>query len=192
MKPTYDIYPKFEKCIQKLVWKYVKNSRFGFDELLSEAGLAFMKAVDTYDSNKASFHTHLYWTVNGRLRNYCNGTNQIEDKMTLSYDARCNEGIKNSDFNAITKSTWDNNDPEQAYTFKNLVENLSKEAREVVNTLLNTPAEMIELVKEMSASRQGHMHVYKSNVTRYFKNQGWKRKNILKAYSEIRQTFNMG
>ena len=68
----------------------------------------------------------------------------------------------------------------------------AKEAREVVNVLLNTPAEMIELVKEMSASRQGHMHVYKSNVTKYFKNQGWKRKNILKAYSEIRQTFNIG
>ena len=165
-------YSKYEKCIQKLVWRYVKQSRFDYDELLSEANLGFLHAVETFDKNKSGMHTHCFITVNGRLQKYCAKPERIE-----------------SDLDELASPTLN---PEQNAIFSDLIENLSKEAREVVETILETPKEMIELVKEMSASRQGHMHVYRSNVTRYFKDLGWKRKKILKAYSEIRSTFNMG
>lgn len=170
MKPTYDIYQQYEDCIRRLVWKYVKKSSFEFDELFSEANQGFLHAVDTYNPNKASFHTHLYWTVNGKLRNYCNNhLNQSTKEVELN------------EFKLIT-----NHNPESTCIFNNLIENLSKETQEVVQTIFNTPLEMIELVRKMSASRQGHMYVYKSNVTRYFKDLGWKKKKILKAYSEIK------
>ena len=176
MNASQETYQKYEKCIAKLVWKYAAKSRFHFDELLSEANMGFLHAVDTFNKNKASFHTHCYITINGRLNNYIKQKdylNSFDENITLSVE-----------------STRPN--PEQNATFNDLVESMSKEAREVVETLLETPKEMLELVKQMSASRQGHMHVYRSNVTRYFKDLGWKRKKILKAYSEIRSTFNMG
>ena len=48
MKPTNELYEKYEKCIKKLVWKAVKKSRFSFDELLSEANQAFILAVNFF------------------------------------------------------------------------------------------------------------------------------------------------
>ena len=134
--------------------------------------MGFIKAVDTYEPDKACFHTHLYTTVNGRLRNYIN---QAEVDF-LPY----NDNKEQPDFK----------DPEQECAFNNLVENLSDEAREVVNTVLNTPAEMIELVRTMTSNRQGNMHLYKANVTRFFRLKGWPYDVINSAYSEIRSIFN--
>ncbi len=194
MKLTYDCYSEYEKCIQKLVWNYTKRSRFEFDELLSEANQAFIHAVDSYDETKgASFHTWLYITVNGKLKNYC--------KLTKSKEMQPLPAILNKNFDPTKK--WNNNipwqidfidtkepNPEQNTTFKLLIENLSKEAKEVVDVVLNTPTEMIELVKSMSSNRQGHMHVYKSNIRAYFENKGWKNTLILNCFEEIKSTFN--
>ena len=197
MNATEEMYEKYEKCITKLVHHYVRKSRFHFDELLSEANMGFLHAVDTFDKNKASFHTHCYITINGRLRNYCNKPKQIEvqNKPPTLKDGRAITlgGVLYSNI-YVERDHIDTKkpNPEQKAVFNDLVESMSKEAREVVETILETPKEMLELVKQMSASRQGHMHVYRSNVTRYFKDLGWKRKKILKAYSEIRSTFNMG
>jgi len=167
MKLTYNCYSEYVKCIHKLVWKYVKKSRFSFDELLSEAHVAFLHTVDTYNSTKASFHTHLYITISGRLRNFISK----ETETSLPLDREYKSKIPN---------------PEQECTFKNLIENLSKEAKEIVDVVLNTPTEMIELIREMSSNRQGHMHLYRKNVTYFFKNQGWSNKQIFKSYSEIK------
>lgn len=172
MKLTYDIYPTYEKCIQKLTWKWVKRSKFDFNELLSETNQAFLKAVDSYDSSKACFHTHLYITINGNLRNYCN---QKENQNLEINKLQLSSKIKN---------------PEENACFKNLIENLSKEAKEMVDVVLNTPLEIIELVREMSSNRQGHMHVYKSNIKAYFKAKGWKQALILSCFDEIKSTFN--
>ena len=167
---TYNIYPKYQKCIHKLVWKCVKRSRFSFDELLSEANLGFIKAVDTYDESKACFHTHLYTTVNGALQNYCN---QID---------RFNAFYPHINLTIVSKTP----NPEQEYSFKNLIESLSKEAREVVETVFNTPSEMIELIKTMSSNRQGHVHLRRSNLKQYFRNKGWSHKLINLVFLEIK------
>lgn len=166
MKPTYNCYQDYEKSIKKLVWYYCKRSRFSFDELLSEANIGFLKAVDTYDENKSCFHTYLIVVVGNRIKNYINQK----------------EPIFNDDVNLVSS----NRNPEQECSFRNLIENLSAEAREVVDTVLNTPGEMIELVKEMTSNRQGKMHLYKTTITRYFRSKGWRFDMINAAYSEIK------
>ena len=174
MKPTYGIYPEYEKCIQKLTWKWVKRSRFGFDELLSEANIGFMKAVDSFDDDKTCFHTHLHTIINGGLRHYIARQNHF-----APFTKQMDSDIESNQSN-----------PEQHCTFINMIENLSTEAKEIVEVVLNTPSEMIELVKEMSSNRHDKMHVYKSNVWAYFKAQGWKEALILFCFNEIKQTFN--
>lgn len=171
MKPTDEMYAKFEKEIQKLVWKYVNKSRFNFDELLSEANMAFLHAVDTFDRDKSCFHTHLHITVNGRLRNYIKKPGDNNQEL----DEKLSSNLAN---------------PEQEFTFNSMLESFSKEALEVVQTVLNTPIEMVELVKNMTSNRQGKMHLYRSTVTRFFRDKGWSGKQINSAYSEIRSTFN--
>jgi len=169
---TYDIYPEYQKCIQKLTWKWVKRSRFGFDELLSEANIGFIKAVDSFDDDKACFHTYLYIYLNSHLQNYVTRTMPSDDFP----------------LNGLQASNQAN--PEQNCTFLNLIENLSSEAKEMVEVVLNTPAEMIELVRAMTSNRQGKMHVYKSNVRAYFKAKGWKTAMIVSCFDEIKSTFN--
>ena len=167
-------YPKYELCIKKLVWKYVRKSNFSFEELLSEAGQAFIHAVETYNKTKAGLHTHCFITVNGRLKNYikneykkCYPLNENEQWGYLQYDT-----------------------PEQNAIFNNLIENLSKEAFEVVQTVLNCPSEIVDLVRTMTSNRQNKMHLYRINITRFFRSKGWSNNQINSAYSEIKQTFN--
>ena len=167
MKITYDIYSVYQKCLFKLVHTYVKKSRFSFDELMSEANMGFIKAVDTYNKNKAKFHTHLYITVNGRLSHYCNQKNVFNnfyENLNIEYQPG-------------------NTNPEQNASFKDLIDSMSTEAKEVINMVLNTPTEMIELVKEMTSNRQGKVHLYKSAVTRYLRTKGWHYYMINETYS---------
>ena len=170
MEPSTDDYPKYQKSIYAVVGTWVRKSRFEFDELLSEAHMAFLHAVDTYDLTKASFHTHLYITVNGRLRNYVNKKQVVDEEL--------------DDFLA---SKEDN--PEQALLFSEVLEELSREASEVVDVVLNTPGELIELVRQMTSNRQGKMHLYRSGVTRFFKDKGWGATKINRTYTEIKNTF---
>jgi len=173
MKPTADDYEQYKKCIYSLVHTWVKKSPFSFDELLSEANLGFLRAVETYDLTKAGFPTHLYITVNGRLSHFVCKKKVVEDEL--------DEWLPGKGDN-----------PEQALVFKELVHNLSTEAREVVEVVLNTPREMIELVRDMTSGRQGKMHLYRSNVTKFYRKRGWSYNKINAAYQEIKNTFNWG
>ena len=174
MKITYDIYPKYEKCILKLVYKYCKKSRFKFDELLSEANMGFMHAVDTFDEKKASFHTHCHTTVDGRLRNFIRKINP--------------SSISLNDTPVLSK----NINPEKNAIFRNLIENMSNEAQEIVDTIFNTPAEMIELSRKMKSSRTENVHIYKNCVYRYFKEKkGWRWRTLQNCYHEICKTFDI-
>ena len=170
--PTYDCYPEYEKCICKLAWKYANQSRFDFDELLSEANQGFLHAVDTFDPDKgACFHTWLYHTVTGFLKNFIN---QKQDNDLEYFDIQAG----------------DNPNPEQNAIFSEMLNSLSKEAKEVVGVVLSCPAEIVELVKTMSSNRQGHMHVYRSNIKAFFSNAGWGPTKINQAFSEIKSSLN--
>lgn len=174
MKITYDIYPQYEKSILKLVYAYCRKSPFQFDELLSEANQGFIHAVDTYDHNKAGFHTHLHTTVNGRLRNFIKKIDPLSKKQTELNDTL-----------VLSKTP----SPEENAIFNNLINSMSSEAVEVIDTILNTPLEMFELIKTMTSNRQGHMHLFRKNVTCFFKEKGWNCAKVNKAYTEIRATF---
>ena len=62
-------YAKYENLIYKLSWRYARVG-FEFDDLLSEANWAYMRATETFDPEKCKFCTHLYNTVNGWLFNF--------------------------------------------------------------------------------------------------------------------------
>jgi hypothetical protein len=66
---------------------------------------------------------------------------------------------------------------------------MSQEAREVVETVLNTPKELIDIVREMTCNREGKKHLNKSNITEFFRRKGWPCKVIEASYLEISKTF---
>lgn len=173
MNPTAEDYPQYEKLIYSLVHKWTDKSRFNYDELLSEANLAFMHALESYDLTKAGFPTHLYITVNGRLLNFINKKRPYEVELDDFLPAKVDN-------------------PEQAFIFSELLNGLSAEACEVVDIVLNTPSELVDLVRQMTSNRQGKMHLYKSNVTRFCRGRGWGRVKINRVYQEIRATFDWG
>jgi len=75
-------YEKYENLIYKLSWRYARIG-FEFDDLLSEANWAYMRATETFDPEKCKFCTHLYNTVNGWLFNF---TKPSIDNSTYSGD----------------------------------------------------------------------------------------------------------
>jgi len=67
-----ELYEKHKKQIYGIVHKTAaKWAGVSRDELASEAYVAFCKALNTYDPDKAAFSTHLQWTVFGKLAGIC-------------------------------------------------------------------------------------------------------------------------
>lgn len=69
---------------------------------------------------------------------------------------------------------------EQFYMRKEAFENLSSEAKEVVNTVLNSPDEILQLFCNKFGNISRRM------LEQYFhKNKGWNNKKVIKTFREI-------
>lgn len=53
-------FKKYEKLIFKWANRYERMGLGDIDEMIQEASMVYLKACDTYDSERASFSTHLY------------------------------------------------------------------------------------------------------------------------------------
>ena len=73
------------------------------------------------------------------------------------------------------------NTPERLLLWKEKITNLSEETQQVINILLNTPQELIDLIpgnKEWITPRI---------LNNYLISVGWKRSRVSKIYREIRK-----
>lgn len=61
-EPQYDNY---QRMLAKKAWQFCHLTDCEFDEAMSTANLAFFKAKQSYEPEKASFSTHLYWALKG-------------------------------------------------------------------------------------------------------------------------------
>lgn len=87
----------------------------------------------------------------------------------------------------LTSSGSFGSDPERACRLKMALEGLSAEAREVVETVLNTPDELVEFVVGKGTRRE----LTAADVRAWLRWKGWRWKSISIAFAEVRKIFNV-
>lgn len=154
-------YNDYTKLIKKICWSWHKTTGIDFETLEAEANAAFAECQNSHDPQRGKFSTLLWHAIESRFKNLItprqkyNGVEVNLEKMALA----------------------GNHNPERNCIFKNAVENLSAEAKMIINTVLGAPADLIEMLPCPRIS--------KHQLQKYLRLKGWKIPTILKAFSEI-------
>ena len=73
--------------IRDLAWKFAQKSHLEYDELFSEASLAYCEAMEKFDSSRgAKFTTFAYMHIHNMLVNFCIKETRISSRNLLEGD----------------------------------------------------------------------------------------------------------
>ncbi len=121
-------YKQYENLIKQLAWAWHHRSKIEFKELLSEGNVAYCIAKDSYDENKSKFSTWLWHTVDLHLRAFVQKECQSKRINQQAYNQHENRGLAHYD----------------SYFFK-LFSHFSEEAKQVIEIILNSPNEFLDI-----------------------------------------------
>ena len=156
--------------VRKVVWSYTRSTGLDFDELCSEAYLAYLEAAPFYDPAKGKKSTFI-WNV---IRNHINNLLKMKKEVLVDKEA----------IDMLIKER-DELDPEQVVlaeeSWRELFESLSPEAK-MIFSLLNSSEVYINTDKPREA---------RGIIARELKARGWSENKIWATFREIKQTLKM-
>jgi len=162
-------YGNYRKLILSRAWAWQQKTGWELEDLEAEGNMIFCKAVQTYDPSKSSFGTYLYNSLQMHFGNLVN----------LS---RCQKAEK-KDMKTSCDNCFAYEDIEQETIFREMINDLPEDAKEVVKAVFETPAEIIEAL--------GITKITRNSLQLYFgKYKGWSQKRIFSTFKTIQQVFN--
>jgi DNA-directed RNA polymerase specialized sigma subunit len=138
---------------------HFKSSAVSFDDLVCVANLAFVEAFQSWDQTLSKFNTHLYNTLNIKLRNY------IKKEKKRFYREICADSFifDKTEF----KQTYDHYDRSS----------LTDHAKEIIKIVLD-PSEKVE---------NSYNKISKESIYNHLRKDGWRDSEILKGFRSIEQ-----
>jgi len=154
--------------VRKVVWSYARSTGLDFDELCSEAYLAYLEAAPFYDPTKGKKSTFI-WNV---VRNHINSLLKVKKEVPVDKEA----------IDMLIEER-DEFDPEQVVlaeeSWRELFESLSPDAK-IIFFLLNSNEVYINTDKPREA---------RGIIARELKARGWSENKIWATFREIKQTL---
>jgi len=126
-KRNEELYLANIDMIRKKAWSYQRTSGIEFDELMSEGDMIFMTAIEKWDG-KRPFSTFLWVCLDSGFR-----------KFIVKVDVPGDQGI-------LETLSDGEPAPSRRMMFREILEDLSKEALEVVTLILGEPAEALGIL----------------------------------------------
>ena len=156
--------------VRKVVWSYTRSTDMDFDELCSEAYLAYLEAAPSYDPSRGKKTTFI-WNV---VRNHINDLLKMKKEVPVDKEA----------IDMLIEER-DELDPEQVVlaeeSWRELFESLSPDAK-MIFFLLNSNEGYINTDKPREA---------RGIIARELKARGWSENKIWATFREIKQTLKM-
>ena len=160
--------------VRKVVWSYTRSAGLDFedfDELCSEAYLAYLEAAPSYDPARGKKSTFI-WTV---VRNHINSLLKVKKEVPVDKEA----------IDMLIEER-DEFDPEQVVlaeeSWRELFESLSPEAKMICLLVLNDGGIYLNTDKPREA---------RGIIARELKARGWSENKIWATFREIKQTLKM-
>ena len=156
--------------VRKVVWSYTRSTGLDFDELCSEAYLAYLEAAPSYDPAKGKKSTFI-WNV---VRNHINSLLKAKKEVPVDKEA----------IDMLIEER-DELDPEQVVlaeeSWRELFESLSPDAK-MICLLMNNGEVYLNTDKPREA---------RGIIARELKARGWSENKIWATFREIKQTLKM-
>ncbi len=154
--------------VRKVVWSYARSTGMDFDELCSEAYLAYLEAAPSYDPSRGK-KTTFVWNV---VRNHINNLLKMKKEIPVDKEA----------IDMLIEERYEL-DPEQVVlaeeSWRELFESLSPDAK-MIFLLLNSGEVYINTDKPREA---------RGIIARELKARGWSENKIWATFREIKQTL---
>ena len=156
--------------VRKVVWSYTRSTGLDFDELCSEAYLAYLEAAPSYEPSRGKKTTFI-WNV---VRNHINDLLKVKKEVTVDKGAMETllKGHKELDPERliIAEECWEE-----------LFNSLSPEAK-MICLLVNNGEVYVNTDKPREA---------RGIIARELKSRGWGENKIWATFREIKQTLKM-
>jgi len=169
MKPEYN---KYVNMIRSQAWKRAKDTDH-YMELVSRGNLAFAEAAASWDENRGAFSTYLFWKIRDHMGKRHNSTEEKRKMERIS--------LSNDDSEQIMEFP-SYNTPEDNVAFKMAITSMSKEAKEIVAIILESPVELFDWSLQT-------VKTTKKNIAKYLQAVGWEKTKIKKAFAELKEVF---
>jgi len=167
-------YEDYKKTIQKHAWRCHNLTGIEVEELISAGNEEFVRIQNSFDGNKSCFGTYLVWKLRGLY-------STIRRDMINS----CMRPVERKEIKYIYKNIYnDSTNPEKNCIFGELIQNLPKNAKEIINMIFSSPDELIETIPKKRP--QG---ITKAVMRKYLINQCWNTAKINKAFNDIQEIW---
>lgn len=163
-------YKDYEKMIVQRAWKWKAKTGQDIEDLIAEGNLVFCNCLQNYNHEKSAFGTFLYNSLQihyGNLANTSRYQKTYNPHNSVSFDEE-----------RLLPNFYPG-DAEEITIFRQLIESLSSDAKEVVKAVFETP---LEIISEMGVTK-----ITKYALQKYFARKGWKIKRIWTAFGEIQK-----
>jgi len=161
--------------IRKVVWAYVKtNHHFEYDDLFSEACIAYLETINDYNPVKGKRSTYIWSVISNRLNNFINIENRRKyyehtfdfGEIAIEPMLRYYEETTTPEKEFLAKETWEE--------MKAL---MSPEAKVICDIAINQASLYLPLNKPRSC---------RGAITRALRQLGWSWNSIWETFREIK------
>jgi len=154
--------------VRKVVWSYARSTGLDFDELCSEAYLAYLEAAPSYDPSRGKKTTFVWNVVRNRINNLLKMKKEVPvDKETIDMLIEERDELGPEQV-VLAEESW-----------RELFESLSPDAK-MIFFLLNSSEVYINTDKPREA---------RGIIARELKARGWPENKIWATFREIKQVL---
>lgn len=179
-----ETYEEVKRLIYHTVWSVVRQYGGDFDELMSEANVAFLDAYESFDGS-SSFSSWLRLNVWGKCVDAVR--NRLDEQRRykrVKDDTRSGIPVQfTADSDGLAEGIPDRSC--SGWKIGGMFEELTEDAALVVKLTLETPAELEAVVR----AKGGQPRNLRSSIRNYLAEMGWTACRIAESFNEVRRVL---
>ena len=157
-KKIEEHYELYEDMLRKAAWAFHYLTGMEWDDLMSEANVAYCQTLQSFDAEKGSFSTWLYVNVHNHLTNIVK-----HEKKSAGGEIDIPTAIANDN-------------PEKSLLFKEVLLSMREEAQYICRMVYATPIRFCRIPSSYARGK----------LKRILRHNGWKHEEIWKRFKEIK------
>ncbi len=167
-----ETYKDMQGLVFETTWKYWRVHGGDIDDLIGQANLSFIRAVDSYNENIAELTTWISVCIKQDLRNYM--VKEYKQTHISINDESSNHDIRDSN---------------NSFSVIELLDEMEKDAHIILQLFLETPKDIITNVLE-EGKQMNHLQGYmRKRLKNRLRQLGWTLLRIQKSFNEIKATI---
>ncbi len=174
-----ETYKDMQGLIFETCWRYWKQHGGNIDDLIGQANLSFIRAVDSHNETQSKLTTWIVVCIKNDLRNY----------MIKEYKHTHIASIDDEDVYDYQNITTPNN----SFSVIELLDEMEKDAHIILQLFLETPKEVIDNVlvegKQMNRIQRHMKSSMKKRLRNRLRQMGWTLQRIAKSFNDIKEAI---